>query len=78
MPTETGDYWDPDFDWGRSEHYDLDEVCAGLRRANAWRDMHYDNIQRMLDPVSPFDFMYAGVSPQWLRSCVKLGCDIAL
>lgn len=36
-----------------------------------------DNLQRMLDPCSPLDFLWDTLRRDWIKSCFHLGCDPA-
>jgi hypothetical protein len=40
-------------------------------------EAEFDNLQRMLDPVSPIDLGMESVSDAWLKSSVRLRCDFA-
>lgn len=35
-----------------------------------------DNLQRLLDPLSPLDFLQRELRKDWLELHFKLGCDV--
>lgn len=41
-------------------------------------EQEMDNLQRMLDPMNPMDFMHESLRYDWLRCSVRFWrCDIA-